>query len=71
MARILYCIKISRAPKNIVFRCKLFDQIFIDAEHVIPYPEMITSVADAILQGRSFAADIVHLDDPVYSPEMI
>ena len=56
---------------NISFRCKLFDQVFIDAEHVIPYPEMITSVADAILQGSSFAADIVHLDDPVYSPERI
>ena len=56
---------------NISYRCKRFDQVFIDAEHVIPYPEMITSVADAILQGSSFAADIVHLDDPVYSPERI
>ena len=68
---IVHRIRISRAPMNISFRCKLFDQVFIDAEHVIPYPEMITSVADAILQGSSFAADIVHLDDPVYSPEMI
>ena len=61
---IVHRIRISRAPMNISFRCKLFDQVFIDAEHVIPYPEMITSVADAILQGSSFAADIVHLDDP-------
>ena len=68
---IVHRIRISRAPMNISFRCKLFDQVFIDAEHVIPYPEMITSVADAILQGSSFAADIVHLDDPVYSPERI
>ena len=29
---------------------------------------MIISVADAILQGRSLAADIVHLEEPVYSP---
>ena len=30
---------------------------------------MIISEADAILHGKSFAADIVHLEEPVYSPE--